>query len=131
MRHTGAYSSWIGMRYRCEKSYHIQFKDYGGRGISVCERWQLFENFFADMGHRPENASIDRIDNDGDYTPENCRWANRKQQSRNTSKNVFYEFDGRKMILADWGEELGFKRSTLAIRLHHGWSIRRAFTTPV
>lgn len=78
------FTAWVNLRARCEKVNHPSYKDYGGRGIEVCERWQKFENFFEDMGLRPSNEhSLDRTDNNGNYEPNNCRWATKKQQQAN------------------------------------------------
>jgi len=83
MTSTGAHVSWLKMIERCEKTYCRRYADYGGRGIRVCDRWKTFENFYADMGDRPEGMSIDRIDVNGNYEPSNCRWATPAQQRAN------------------------------------------------
>lgn len=92
----------------------------------MCERWHSFENFLADMGERPPGHSIDRIDNSGNYTPENCRWATQQQQNRNQRRNRLVTYRGVTKCLQEWAEELGIKSATLSGRLDSGWPLERA-----
>lgn len=133
MSNTPTHKVWLSMRTRCENPNDKRFDRYGGRGITVCDRWQDFEAFLADMGERPSLAhSIDRIDNDGSYTPENCRWATSTQQVRNRSTTLLQEYNGITKPLADWADELGISYQTLFQRIHKlNWPIDRAMTEPV
>ena len=88
---SSTYNSWMHMKQRCLNSKNKNYQDYGGRGISVCERWNIFENFLEDMGEMPENGSIERIDVNGNYNKENCKWIDRGLQARNTRKTVLSE----------------------------------------
>lgn len=117
-----AYNIWQAIRQRCENPNEARFHRYGGRGITVCERWQKFENFYADMGDPPKGTSIDRIDNDGDYEPSNCRWATPRQQSNNTSTNTHVTHSGKTQTLAQWAAELGIPYSRIVYRHAHGWT---------
>lgn len=111
-----------------DKSFHI----YGGRGITVCKRWMAdFNAFRADMGPRPKGATVERIDNDGPYSPENCKWATRTEQSRNTRRNKMISFSGKTLCLVEWAEQNGIKPNTLVRRFLAGWSIKQALTQPV
>ncbi len=121
-----AYKTWMGLRSRCEYKRHPQYHNYGARGIRVCDRWRQFENFLADMGEPPEGMSIDRINNDGDYSPDNCRWATIVEQRRNTRINVLLTFRGKEQCVAAWAEEVGLSRKTLQTRLRRGWPVERA-----
>ena len=108
---------WTGMRQRCSDPTCKSFCYYGGRGICVCERWDLFINFLADMGQRPDGMSIDRIDNDGDYCPENCRWATRTEQNRNTRQCHKLTVYGETLTLSRWSEISGVPMKTISVRV--------------
>ncbi len=124
------YRIWAGMKSRCTDTDRPRFKDYGGRGITVDERWQSFENFYEDMiGSYQKELTLDRIDCNGNYCKENCRWATVQQQNANRRNNV--EYEGKKLSRTDWAKELGMKKVTLQHRLKRGWSVERALTTPV
>lgn len=123
------YANWQGMLARCRNPNHSRFNSYGGRGITVCERWQVFENFVADMGPRPDGATIDRIDNDGNYEPGNCRWATLLEQRLNNRHVVWLENGGERMPLKHWAQRLGINPASLAGRLRRGWPLEKALTT--
>ena len=123
---------WLKMKQRCHSPNGSSYRNYGARGIRVCDLWRWsFEDFLKDMGERPKGMSIDRIDNDGDYCPMNCRWATPKEQSRNTRRNVLLTFDGRTMTVVAWSEATGIKAATIEMRLAQGWTTEDALTRPV
>lgn len=130
MLETPTYRSWKSMNARCNCQSNKDFHKYGGRGISVCDRWKDFKSFYEDMGDRPDGMTIDRIDVNGNYEPSNCRWASPKTQGRNTRSNVIIEFNGKAQCIADWAEEVGIERKTLEYRMRSGWEASRALTTP-
>jgi len=128
---TKTYHSWAGMCARCRNKNNIMYQRYGARGITVCSRWLSFENFLADMGEKPAGTSLDRKDNDGNYCPENCRWATRNQQNRNRRSNRLLTYDGVTKCLVEWAETIGISKRTLANRVNRGgWSVEKALTTP-
>jgi hypothetical protein len=132
MSQTKENSIWRSMKDRCCNSNNKTFSYYGGRGIYVCERWRnSFENFFEDMGYCPEGLTLDRIDNDGPYSPDNCRWATLQEQGRNRRDNHWIEYNGESHTLVRWSEILNLSYSLLISRLNkHKWSVKRAFETP-
>jgi hypothetical protein len=127
---TPTYQAWEGMIQRCTNPRAKKFADYGGRGITVCERWRDFTNFLADMGERPDGMELDRIDNDGPYSPENCRYATRAQQTRNKRNNRLVTFNGETLCLMDWSARTGISFPNLRYRIESGWSAEKALTTP-
>lgn len=129
--HNPLYSCWNGMMQRCYNPRLTGYKDYGGRGITVCERWHDIANFIADMGVRPAGMSIDRIDNSQGYHPSNCRWATPSQQTRNTRQNHLIEVDGKVKCFTDQAHERGVGVMTAHCRIKRGWSTDEAFNTPV
>jgi hypothetical protein len=130
---TSEYQSWIGAKARCENPNQAKYHRYGGRGITMCQRWRdSFEAFFADMGPKPSpKHSIDRIDNDGPYSPENCRWATPTLQARNTSRNTTYMVNGASMCGSEVAEKLGLQVDTVFARRKLGWSDEKIATTPL
>lgn len=129
---TPEYNTWKAIRGRTQNPNNKRFSDYGGRGITVCARWQKFENFFADMGVRPEGKSLDRIENDGNYCPENCRWATRVEQNNNKRNSHKFAYAGKAQNINQWANEMGMPAKALGKRLNkYGWPIEKALTTPL
>jgi hypothetical protein len=131
---TREYGIWLGMKDRCYNPKNIGFKNYGGRGITVCDRWlESFENFFEDMGINPSlNHSLDRINNNGNYEPENCRWATRLQQANNKRKPIpknYILYKNKKKTLICWCKELGINYQNAVYRIKSGWTIDEALST--
>jgi len=115
---TPTYKSWMGAKSRCCNPDDCHYKDYGGRGIMICGRWiNSFENFLEDMGKRPQGKTIDRVNNDGNYSPENCRWSTPKEQSRNQRTNRLITYQKRTECLSVWAEILNINYETLRSRL--------------
>lgn len=121
------------MLQRCNNPDAHAFEDYGGRGIKVCPAWEnSVEAFLADMGPRPSpKHSLDRIDNDAGYCPENCRWATKREQSNNRRCCAFLTHDGRTMTKTEWSREVGISPQLINIRLKNNWTVAEALTTPV
>ena len=125
------YAIWEGMKQRCSSPSSSYWHRYGGRGIKVCEKWKLFENFYADVGDPPtENHSLGRIDNDGDYEPNNVRWETLEQQNNNKVLNHKVTIDGVTKTLTQWAQENGLKPSTVMSRVSYGWNDIDAVTIP-
>lgn len=124
--------AWQRMRERCLNPRRHNYKFYGGRGITICSRWDSFEAFHADMGDRPVGTTLDRIDNEGPYSPENCRWATVKEQARNRRSSALVAYRGETKAIAEWCELLGLEyRPTLLRITVYGWSAERAFSEPI
>lgn len=119
------------MTQRCSNPKHKTYAEYGGSGVTVCDRWLSFDKFLADMGEKPVGASIDRLDNSKGYEPGNCRWATTIQQANNKTNNRLIEFRGETRTVSQWARVLGITQSTLSYRLQHGWSEHDALATPV
>lgn len=118
MKSTQSYATWRGIYNRCNNQNDPGYKYYGGRGIKRCKRWDKFENFLEDMGEKPSNLSLDRIDNDGDYCKQNCRWATRDEQANNTSRNRIIEVNGEKYTIAQLARKIGVNYNTLQHRIY-------------
>lgn len=127
------YRAWQTMRLRCTVPTNRAYANYGGRGITVCERWlDSPENFIADMGPKPSPAhELDREDNEKGYSPENCRWVTRTVNDRNRRSNVMIEFRGETRAMVEWCEMLNIPQDTARYRMKNGWTIEDALTKPV
>lgn len=128
LRGHSLYSVWNAMVFRCSNPKDKRFHDYGGRGITVCERWLSLENFINDMGDRPEGTSIERIDNNLGYSPENCKWATRTEQQRNKRTNVLISFNGETKCITQWATEIGISATSLRNRLKKQWPLAKALS---
>lgn len=129
MHKTRVYRVWVAMRVRCNNPKDPSFHNYGGRGIAVCERWNSFSNFIADMGDRPSGYDIDRIDNNSDYCPENCRWVTRRENLRNTRQTRMLTHNGETLSMREWGERYGIAHTTLKYRIDTGMPVEQALTS--
>jgi len=132
MSQSPEHRAWTLMRNRCTNQNAPRFDRWGGRGITVCPAWNDFETFLRDMGPRPTPAhSLDRINNDGPYSPENCRWATRRQQANNTSTTRIIEHNGERRPLNEWARLAGINKSTFYYRLKRGLTMHEAMTRPL
>jgi hypothetical protein len=127
------YRCWVAMRNRVRNKNNPAYHNYGGRGITICPTWDDFDTFYSDMGPRPSSAhSIDRIDNDGSYSPSNCRWATSAEQNRNRRSQKMLTVNGETRCISEWTERIGCSsRNTIMMRLKAGWTPEEAVSIPV
>ena len=131
MTQTSTYRSFLAMHRRCYDKYNEHYLYYGARGITVCDRWKnSFENFHADMGNRPEGKTLERINNEEGYSPQNCVWATPTQQASNRRNNVKIEINGEIKTVAEWCRVTQIKQSTVSERIKRGWNPIHAVLTP-
>jgi hypothetical protein len=126
MKDTPIHRIWWSMMQRCHDKNSHAYARYGGRGINVCVKWQEFSAFYADMGNKPDNMSLERIDNNGDYEPSNVKWATATEQANNRRSNKFIEFDNKRLTIAQWASFAGIKTSLLWARLKRGIPMHEA-----
>lgn len=128
---TPTYSSWAAMIGRCHQINSGCYERYGGKGVTVCDSWRDFGNFYRDMGKRPSTGySIDRIDGNKGYSKQNCRWATSEQQANNRKTNRFITFNGERKTLSQWARYTGLNKEAIRYRLDTGWPIEKALTKP-
>lgn len=127
---TKVYRCWANMIQRCTNPHNSNYKNYGKRGIVVCERWKKFENFYADMGDPLDKTTLDRINNDGNYEPSNCRWATATEQAQNTRRATAVTVNGETNVIAEWLRKNNIPYPTYKQRRRNGWSIEDAVSVP-
>jgi phosphopantetheinyl transferase (holo-ACP synthase) len=128
---SGEYKTWLGMIQRCTNEKHTSYKDYGGRGITICDRWlNSFTEFLNDMGPRPDGHSIERIDNNGNYEPQNCKWASQKEQATNRRDIVHLTINNETLTIEQWAERSGISADIIYTRIKNNWSPERAISEP-
>jgi len=126
---TPEYKTWGRVVVRCTNPKSKDYPYYGGRGIKICDEWRDDpEKFIEDMGQRPEGGTLDRIDVDGDYSSDNCRWATRLEQSHNKRNNVWFTLRGESKVLAEWARSVGISSGALMQRMNTGWTLEEALT---
>lgn len=129
MTKTRTWRVWSGMKTRCDNKNNDNYKYYGGRGITYCERWESFGNFYKDMGERPYGMTLDRINVNGNYEPGNVKWSSPKEQANNRRRNHFISYKGETKTLTEWSRKLGISTRGLTMRINK-WGIEEAFTRP-
>jgi hypothetical protein len=129
---TRLYWVWADMIGRCTNPNHKAFANYGGRGITVCDRWRVYQNFAADMGERPDGGLLDREDNNGNYDPGNCKWSTRKEQNSNRRNCIYVDCDGERVTLKECCRRKGLKYRPIVKRIQTlGWSASDALSIPL
>lgn len=132
LSHSKTYKIWKSIKYRCLNKKCEFYRIYGGRGITICDRWKnSFENFYADMGECPSGFSIERMNNGGNYEPSNCKWASNFEQGRNKRTNTYIEFNGERKIIADWSLSTGISNAVIYSRIRNNWDVKDALTVKV
>lgn len=127
---TKTYRTWQSMHRRCADPKNKDFRNYGGRGIAVCDRWKVFENFLFDMGKAPAGMHIDRIDTNSNYEPSNCRWVTPQENMNNTRRNRHLTLHGETLTVAEWSRKLSIDPDLVFDRLKRRWSVEKALTLP-
>jgi len=131
MSGTSEYSSWESMKGRCLNPNRREYKNYGGRGIKICDEWLSFDGFFKDIGKKPSKLhSLERIENDRGYYKENCKWATKHEQERNKRTNIYLTYNGEKLILNDLSKKVGLHQQTIIARVRKGLSVENAVNKP-
>lgn len=132
MKDKRLYWVWAEMLSRCRNQRHRQYADYGGRGVTVCERWRVFANFSSDMGPRPDGMTLDRRDNSGPYSPDNCRWASRQEQNSNRRNCIYVDYNGQRLTLKEASVRAGLRYRQVHKRVtQYRWPVAKALTTPI